>query len=317
MENLFSEVIGQTATKRKLSFYLSGYKATQIMPNIIFVAPKGHGKTHLAKELAKLLTKKNDSNKPKSYIEINCSTIKNVNQFINNVIIPFVNDREVTVLMDEASELPNDVTMMLLSLLNPNKENKNKFYHEDFVIEFDFSKQTFLFATSEPHKVFHALLDRLTRIDLEEYSVSNLGDIMLRTLQGVKFEDGVLNKVTNVLRGNARQAQKMANDISIFLKTEKGNVFSQKEWEKFRTILDIKPLGLHDAEIRLLKIIAARKSTKLTSLAAIMGMSRSSIQQDVELYLQKNNLISILPEGRSITQNGQYYIKLLESLQCG
>ena len=48
-KKLFPEIIGQDAAKRKLAFFINGYKASKIIPHIMFVAPKGCGKTTLAK----------------------------------------------------------------------------------------------------------------------------------------------------------------------------------------------------------------------------------------------------------------------------
>ena len=312
MKDLFPAIVGQEVAKRKLGFYIAGYQHSRIMPNALLVAPKGHGKTFMAKALAANLTLK-DSVEPKPYYVVNCSTLKNVRQLLNDIIVPLVISKEVTVLFDEASELPNDVTMMLLSLLNPNKENKNSLSYDDYSIEVDFTKQTFLFATSEVHLVHHALVDRLTRFDLEEYSLPNLGEIMMKTLEGIRFEDTVLDRVAKVLRGNARQAQKMANDILIYLKGKGSDTFTLDNWKEFRSTLGILPLGLNQTEIRLLEILARRKDVKLTALAAIMGMSRTSIQQDVELYLQKNNLIAITTNGRNITANGQDYFHIIKN----
>lgn len=313
MEAPFSDVVGQEVAKRKLGFYLKGYRRTGIMPNIFFVAPKGHGKTFVARSLAASLIREG-ADAPKSYQIVNCSTLKNVRQLISDIIVPIIQDKEVTILFDEASELPEDVTMMLLTLLNPNRGNRNSVKVDDYTIEFDFTKHTFLFATSEPHKVNHALIDRLTRVDLEEYTLTNLGEIMMQTLQGVRFEDDVLNRVARVLRGNAREAQKMANDIEVHLGDRLKKVFTLDDWKEFRADLGLLPLGLNHTEIRLLEILSERKDVRLTALAAIMGMSRSSVQQDAELYLQKNNLISITQSGRNITGHGQEYFKIVKGI---
>ena len=66
----FNGLIGQTKAKRKLSFHLDNFDATKILPHMMFIAPKGCGKTFMAELLCKLLDK--------PYIPINCSTIKNI-----------------------------------------------------------------------------------------------------------------------------------------------------------------------------------------------------------------------------------------------
>lgn len=309
MTNQFDGIVGQDAAKRKLAFYLEGYKASRIVPHLMFVAPKGCGKTTLAIATAKRLTKKEDGSKPKTFLEINCSTLKNVRQFINQVVFPHIADKDVTVLFDEASELPRDVTMALLTILNPNKENKNSFAFDDTLIDFDFSRQSFLFATTEAQLIFHSLMDRLERIDLEEYSHSHLAEIVKKNLLHVTFKDGVLVKVASVLRGNARQAQKMSMNINTYLKNKSQTTFDDKDWAALSNSLGILPLGLNRIELQILNILATRKESSLTSLSAKTGLTRECIQKDFELYLQKLNLMEISKLGRILTTKGAEYLK--------
>lgn len=304
--NYFDKIVGQTSAKRKLSFYLDNYQGSGVSPHMIFIGPKGMGKTMIAKEYARNITK---HAKPKKFIELNCSSIKSLRQIFDDVIVPHVMDKDVTILFDEASELPEDVSMMLLTMLNPNKENKNSFSYDDFTINIDFSKQTFLFATTEAHKINSALMDRLTRVDLEDYTFSDLAEIMSKNLEHIKVESGVMDKVSSTLRGNARQAQKMANDINCYIQRKSDKGFSDTNWEELIKALGILPLGLNQTELRVLKVLSERKEVKLTNLAAILGMSRSSVQRDAELYLQRHNLMTISLAGRSITAKGQVYLK--------
>ena len=189
INDLFPNIVGQDRAKKRLNFYLQGYNANGVMPHLMFIAPKGCGKTTLAKAMGKNMFKRDDSLKPKRFLEINCSTVKSVKQFFNQIIIPHINMQECTVLLDECSELPKDVTMMLLTVLNPNAENRTTFSYEDYTVDFDFSQQSFMFATTEAQSVFHALMDRCERVDLEEYTYNELAQIVCRVLPDYKFLD--------------------------------------------------------------------------------------------------------------------------------
>ena len=126
----FNNIIGQKSAKKKLEFFIDGYDASGIIPHLMFVAPKGSGKTMMAKQLGRNLVARHDEERlgrPKKFLEINCSTLKSVKQFFNQIVIPHIHEKECTILFDEASELPKDVTMALLTVLKRNSENRTSF----------------------------------------------------------------------------------------------------------------------------------------------------------------------------------------------
>ena len=132
------EIIGQKLAKKKLEFLAKGHAATGIMPHLMFVGMKGAGKTFIAEALKHHMKSKDDPSKNhKDFMTINCSTIKSLPQFANSLLIPHIHGKEITVLFDEASELPKDVEMALLTILNPNEQNTTQFSYEDYDMQFD------------------------------------------------------------------------------------------------------------------------------------------------------------------------------------
>ena len=309
-DKLFPAIVGQDRAKKKLGFYIDGYNASSILPHIMFVAPKGCGKTMMAKALGKELKARDAERigRPKKFLEINCSTLKSVKQFFNQIVIPHINYNECTILFDEASELPKDLSMALLTILNPNSENRTTFSYEDYTVDFDFSRQSFMFATTEAQHIFHALMDRCERVDLEEYTYPQLAEIVGRVLEGYTFEDDVLMDVSSVLRGNARQAQKMANNMKTYLASKDSTHFTKKDWQFLKDRLGILPLGLSCIELQILRILEEQKESSLTRLSAKTGLTKSCLQRDFEIYLQKHDLMQISTNGRELTRKGQEYL---------
>jgi Holliday junction DNA helicase RuvB len=304
---LFPDIVGQSNAKRVLDFFCRGYEKTSRIPHLMFVAPKGCGKTTMAKATARRLK---SINKDKKYFEINCSTLKNVKQFFNQIVIPYMQDREATILFDECSEIPKDVTMALLTILNPNPDHQTSFSFEDYTVDFDFRQLSFMFATTETQSVFHALMDRLERVDLEEYSLSEMGEIVGMNLD-LKIEPKALESISSVLRGNARAAQKMAQKIESYCEMNDTKVFKDSDWKKLSNLLSIFHLGLNTTEILLLNILKDNKDCSLTNLAAKTGISKHAVQRDFEIYLQKHSLMDITTAGRNITAKGLDYLKKL------
>jgi Holliday junction resolvasome RuvABC ATP-dependent DNA helicase subunit len=298
----YSQIIGQEKTKSKLNFLLDGYKQTKIIPHLLFVAPRGCGKTLIAQETAKIM------NRGKTIL-INCSTIKNVKSFFNQIMLPFVYNRDCVIIFDEASELPRDVTMALLTILNPNQNNSNEFSFEDGTYTFHFNLNSFIFCTTEAQKIFHALLDRLYRIDMQDYSFVELGSIIKNNLKSSKLDinDSIIQDVSSVCRGNARQAQSMANQISSYLKSKKYNELTSEGWKEIKSKLSIYPLGLSEIELNVIKILKEHGEVRLTNLSAKTNLTKDMLQKNVELYLVRNSLIEIRPTGRALTKKGHEY----------
>ena len=300
----YSEIVGQEKTKAKLNFLLEGFEQTKIMPHLLFVAPRGCGKTMIAQETAKIM------NRQKNVI-VNCSTIKNVKSFFNQIMLPYVYDKDTTIIFDEASELPRDVTMALLTILNPNTNNQNEFTFEDGTYTFRFNQNSFIFCTTEAQKIFHALADRLYRIYMEDYSYVSLGKIIQKNLKSkTQFvELDVIDEVASVCRGNARQAQSLANQISSYLVSKKSNKLTSGGWSEIKGKLSIYPLGLSEIELNIIKILKEYGEVRLTNLSAKTNLTKDMLQKNVEMYLMRNNLIEIRPTGRALTKKGHDYHK--------
>lgn len=300
----YSQIVGQDKVKKKLNFLIDGYKNTKIIPHLLFVAPRGCGKTLIAQETANIL-KRNKT------IIVNCSTIKNVKQFFNQIMFPYVYSKDTTIIFDEASELPRDVTMALLTILNPNQNNMNEFTLDEGTYTFRFDQNSFLFCTTEAQKIFHALLDRLYRVDLEDYSFVDLGKIINNNLKSKNqiVKEEIINEVASVCRGNARQAQSMANQISSYLASKNSKELDKTGWSNIKDSLSIYPLGLTEIELNVIRLLKEYGELRLTNLSAKTSLTKEMLQRNVELYLMKNNLIEIRPTGRALTKKGHDYHK--------
>ncbi len=317
----FPDVVGQPEAKKKLAFYLNSYNHTHIMPNLMFCAQKGQGKSMLAKELAKQLIAYGEDDKPllkpdgkttkkKTWLELNAVTIKTLNGFVRGTLAQHVVDKDCTVFIDEAHMLKKDVEQALLTMLNPNETNRTQFVHDDYTVDLDFRKQTFIFATSESQDIVGPLMNRLKRIDLQSYSLEDLGQIAQKGAPEVSFIEGVLEDIATVVRSNAREAVKMAGEVRTYLC---GNTkFGRRQWNDLKDILSIKPLGLSPIEIDLMRFMAERPGgSSLTNLAARSGLSRGAVQQDYESFLQHCGFMEITAgKGRQLTARGYEYLKV-------
>ena len=306
-EQPFENLFGQANVKKRLKFYLEAFEATRLCPFLAFIGAKGLGKTEFARQFAKELKNTDGSKRP--FLELNCSTIKNVEQFFEQIFIPIIMDNELTVLFDEAHELPKDLTNAFLTVFNTEKVTTKELHWRDAVYPFDFKKQTFMFATTESDKIFPPLKDRLTSIDFEDYSNEDLGKIFKAQCEEIDFSDAALLELAKTSRGNARSCVMRGREVALYCARKGDNIFRAEDLEPFFDQLGILPFGLSATEMHLLKILRRDGQCSLQMLSAKTGLSRSAIQRDHELYLMRKNLI-VIDGKRNITNDG---VKLVEA----
>jgi len=307
-KDYFPELVGQLNVKKKLSFYLDAFHKTAMCPFLNLVGAKGLGKTEFAKAFAKNLHNKEGDRRP--FLELNCSTIKNNEQFFEQIFLPLIADNEITILFDEAHALPQDLTMAFLTIFNAEKDATKRFEWNEMTFEFNFKKQTFIFATTESDKIFPPLKDRLTTIDFEPYDSDELSQIIKLCLPEIIFADGVLDEISETIRGNARSAVKRAKEIQLYCGAKSKITFNEFDFIDLCDKVGILPHGITFTEKQILEVLNNCGSCTLTGLSAKLGMSKTAVQRDHELYLLNKNLMEIDGK-RKITAEGQ---KLWEAI---
>ena len=293
--DMFEGLIGQDTLKSRLNFYSDAKKATGTLPFLLFNGAKGLGKTEFAKAFAKSLGK--------PMIEINCSTIRNAEQFFEQVFIPAILDKDVTILLDEAHALPKDLEMAFLTIFNIEGAKTKRFEFGESSLLFEFERQTFLFATTELDKLFPPFKDRLTQLDFEPYSGKELGKIIQKKMDWIDFKDNILDEICETVRGNARSAIKRALEVSAYAEVNNTSTFGKKEWKSLCDLLGIMPYGINATELQVMRILKERGACTLQMLSAVTGMSRTALQKDAEVFLLKNGFMRIDGK-REITGKG-------------
>lgn len=307
----FDEMVGQEKTKNILGFYIDAFEKTEILPHMFIVGQRGQGKTMLATQVAKNLRSKT-LGKVKPMLTINCSTLKNVRQFIEDIVLQYVRDQHITLFFDEAHEMPIPVQTCLLTVLNPNKHNMNTLRFEDYHIEFDFTKVSFIFATTDPQRVITPLKDRCRMIHMEEYKYDDLAEIIKTNSEDITYCEETLREIASVCRGNARNATLMAKDNIIqFARRHNVTDVDQNIWGRIKSVLGILPLGLENTELQILKVLKDKYICSLTNLSAVTGLSTNAIRAEFELYPLKHGLMEVAQGGRRLTAKGREYLEAI------
>ena len=299
---MFKDLVGQDKVKNKLKFFAKGKQTRGYLPAILMNGAAGLGKTAFATSFARHLKA--------PLVEINCGALKNDASFFEGYFMNYIADKEVTVLMDECHELPEKLMTLFLTVFNPEGVERKTLEWDEHRFEFNFRKQTFLFATTEAHQLFRPFKTRLNKVDFTEYNVEDLTTIMQQKIEDVVFDDEALACVGRTFRGNARSAIVRATEIDLHCEVMGKRSFDMDDWAALSETLDILPHGLTATEKAVLDILRARGKCTLQMLSAATGLSRAAVQQEAELHLLKEGLMKIDGK-REITQKGQ---DLLEEL---
>lgn len=282
---MFENMIGQPQIKSTLQFYVEAAQNGGIIPPVLFTGARGLGKTEFAREFSK--------NLKKPILEINCSTIKNNRQFFEQIFVPIVMNNDVVLIFDECHSLPKDLQNAFLTVFNVEKGFRKHFEWDGSSMEFDFSRQSYLFATTEPDKIFAPLKDRFEEIDFRPYSSDEMAKILSGRTDWVEFQDSVLDKIVPTLRGNARSAVKRAKQICLYCEGKNNHKFGQAEWKDMCDTLGITADGLSNSEIQILSVLKQRGACTLAMLSAVTGFSRTALQRDIEMHLLRKGFMRI------------------------
>ena len=307
-DQYFPDLVGQHAVKKKLAFYLEAFAKTEMCPFLNLIGAKGLGKTEFAKAFAKNL--RNSDGDKRAFLELNCSTIKNNEAFFEQIFLPLIADNEITILFDECHALPQDLTMAFLTIFNTEKNARKHFEWNEMTFEFNFKKQTFIFATTESDKIFPPLKDRLTTIDFEPYTNDQLAEIVKLCTPEVVFGRGCIEAIATTIRNNARSAVKRAKEITLYCGAKENFYFTLDNFEELCDSVGILPLGITFTEKQILETLNNCGSATLTGLAAKLGLSKSALQRDHELFLLNKDLM-VIDGKRKITTQG---MELCEAL---
>jgi len=307
--------IGQEDSKSRLNFYINQFKKTKFLPPLLFSSSRGSGKTELAREIAKNL--EDDTGKIKKYIEVNSASLKSIQDFLDDLVLPhIIGNQYVTILLDESHALNSRLTEWLLTAFNTEKDSKTSVSYNGQQYDFDFKYLSVITATTNPEKISQAFLSRFRRFDLKEYKNEEIAQILTKNLINknytVNLEDGLSLEIAGYARQTPREIVHISKDIRGYCEQNNNYEFTFKDWEFFRKIMGIKPFGLTNQEAEVLRCLQTRDSS-LTYLAAKLKLDIQTLRRNIEPFLLNKNLM-IIDQKRKITRQGIEILKEIENI---
>ena len=301
--------IGQKNLKNRLNFYIHNQRRDGFLPFTLFQAPKGSGKTHCARSLARNLLNLDGKTRRRA-IEISGATLDSVSNFVDSILVPHVaGDQEIAIFIDEVGEVKERVLTFLLSILQPNSNRQSNISYNGQDFSFDFHTFNFICATTHAEKLGQAFKSRFARrIEIEQYTNNDLVQILYKNTPNITYNDDIEFKIISCCRQSPREVVLLAqNEIIEYCKLKKIKTFGLTEWAELSIMLDIKPYGLNNSEIQVLRYLATGPKS-LTALSACLGLDTSNLRKEIELFTITNGLIIIYGK-RHLTNKGLKVLK--------
>ena len=298
--SVLQNVIGQDEARKKLMFFIKSHSQQTPFPTMLFTGSQGLGKSYAAGKIADALGRE--------LIEVNCGSCETTKSFIEDVLRDRVlGEKSKTILLDEAHKLSSEVTTILLTFLNPNKQNKNYFAYKNLMYEYDFSKINVVFATTDAHKMFRPLLNRCTEIYFHPYSNDELFDILGFYLPDINLRCSK-EDIAYACRGRARDAFLLSQNVQRYCNMRNTGILNKKGWEEIKDIFGIYPKGLNSQEIELMDALQEYGPISCHNLAVILKVNEKNVESELEVRPRELGFIENSAKGRCLTVEGEKYL---------
>lgn len=298
---VFEHVIGQDEARAMLDFFIRSHNFNTPFPNLLFTGGHGLGKTFFAGKVAKALGRQ--------FVEVNCGDVKTAEDFIKVVFYSiFQTGKATTLLLDEVHSLSNDVTTLLLTLLNPTSKHVNAFAYKGAIINWDMTLINVVFATTDAYKIFKPLRNRCQEVYFYPYSDDDMYEIVKGYIPDITL---LCSKKDLALtcRGRARDAFILSTNIRRYVNISRRKELSQEDLNILKGMLGILPMGLKRSEVELLKAVAEHGPVSSGNLAIKLMVNQNNIEEELEIRLRELGMIESSSRGRVITQLGSQYLK--------
>ena len=210
----FAEIVGQTAVVETLR---NAVRAGRVSHAILFVGPRGTGKTSLARILAKALNCTNLQDGDPCDICEACVSIRE-GRALDLVEIDAASNRGIDAIRDLRDRIhyaPTDLRRKVYILDEAHQITKDawnallKSLEEppDFVV--------FIFASTHPQEFPPAILSRLQRFDVRRLAFDEIEGKLARILaaEGVEAEPGAVHLIARLAAGGMRDAESMLDQV--------------------------------------------------------------------------------------------------------
>jgi len=288
----FDGIIGQNSTKECLKIAIdSARKRNDVLSHTIFLGPPGTGKTTLARATAAHLG-------AKIYLA-NGGSIKNVKD-----VLPYLSrlQRGDVLFIDEVHRVHTRVQEALFTVMEDFRLDVSK-----GALSISIKPFTLIGATTEAGMLLRPFYDRfIHQLTLDDYSVDELCKILM--VNCAKLNIAATDNAIKAMAKRSRFTPRIANSILQFCRDYTlirvgGNTIYDTQVMEAMNLKKIDEKGLDSNDRRYIMVLKrAGKSVGLNTLVGTTGLSRETIEHQIEPYLLKLGMIEKTSKGRKLCQ---------------
>ena len=320
---MFDNIIGQDKAKKRLKFFTqaanqvseNGKSLQNLFEPVILLAPKGCGKTEMARQVCANL--KDNQGNPRTVLdEINGANLKSAKDFTQ--LLQRMDEHEYcAVLIDEAHEMSKDIQTRLLTTFNVEDKAERYFSYKDEHYCINIKKHAFIFATTNPEKFLDPLMNRLRDVHLERYKdeeVLKIAHFMAESkdLGDDKVDQKALNMLALQSRNSPRDCRQLVEELSC-LQSIYDKKITMQDWVDHVYSQGMLPLGIKRGELDVLRSVSKHADgVQLSTISGEVGLDSKTISGALEPFLFNRKWIR-KDNKRYITKSGKKVLAYIES----
>lgn len=294
-----SEIIGQDKIKEALQICIdAANKTNKALPHILFEGPPGLGKSTFGYVLAAELNA--------HCININAATISDQSSLIK--ALSQAKNKDI-IFIDEIHALPQKYAEMLYMPLEDNKliiEATNKYSKEKHIVTVPLQNFTLIGATTHIGKIPKPLFDRMQRrFSIDFYSLEEITNILIENSKKSKLN--LSREAAHCIAKRCKGIPRIANsylgwiiDYSIAK-----NILNPpiQDINKAFDLYGVTENGLDKNDLSYLDALEKSNTPLgLKAISSISGLTESAIEEHIEPFLLRQDIIRKTKTGRILTK---------------
>ena len=283
------DIIGQSNAKTILQISINACNQTnEVFPHCLVFGPPGTGKSTIAQAMSNELSKKLHT--------ANGANIRSVKALLPHLMR--INQGDI-LFIDEIHRLPINVAEFLYVAIEEYRVDLGK----ENQMSITLPKFTFFGATTNAGSIPKPLFDRfILKLPLELYTIDELSEIISKN--SIKLKLNITDSAIKLIAGSSRNTPRIANNRLIWIRhyaiSNCIHIINEEHILKALSLEGVNKNGIDNNDIKYLNALKRHQPAGINTLCSLTNIARDTIEEVIEPFLLRNNLIKKTSKGRML-----------------